>query len=84
MTQQKLDNLQGMGRTILTWAGILGILASLILSWDQIGRNKNDTAALHKDVESHSLYIMEDRTIGIQVQRDLTEVKQDVKTLLKR
>ena len=84
MTQQKLNTLEGMGRTILTWAGIGGIIASIALSWDQIGRNKTDTAALHKEVEVHSLYIMEDKAVRMQVQRDLHEVKQDVKTLLKR
>ena len=84
MTQQKLDNLQGMGRAILTWAGILGILASLILSWDQIGRNKKDNTAQQVKIEANSSYVIEDKTLRMQIRKDLNEVKADVKTLLKR
>ena len=84
MTQQKVDIIQGMGRAIMTWAGILGIIVSLTLSWDQIGRNKVETAALHKEVEANSAYVIEDKAVRMQVQRDLSEVKQDVKTLLRR
>ena len=84
MTQQKLDNLQGMGRLIVTWAGIFGILASLVLGWDQIGRNKKDNTAQQVKIEANSSYVIEDKTLRMQIRKDLNEVKADVKTLLKR
>jgi len=59
MTQKKLNELQGVGKTIVTWVGVLGIVATLVLGWDQIGRNKEadvaqDTKIDHMEEASHA------------------------------
>ncbi len=84
MTQKKLDDLQGVGKTIITWAGILGIVATLVLGWDQIGRNKSDTAKLKVEVKANSDYVIEDKITRQQLKVDMAEVKADVKKLLAR
>ena len=84
MTQKKLDELQGVGKTILTWAGIFSLIAIVVLGWDQIGRNKADTAIHALKIEALSEYAIGDTLVNTQLQKDMADVKTDVKTLLAR
>ena len=51
MTQKKLNELQGVGKTIVTWVGILSLVATVVLGWDQIGRNKDADIAQNTKIE---------------------------------
>ena len=84
MTQKKLNDLQGIGKTIITWAGVFGIVATLALGCDQIGRNKEANVVQSEEIQANSDYVIEDRIHKGQLQKDMATVMSDVKELLAR
>ena len=84
MTQKKLNELQGIGRAIITWVGILGFGATLVLGWDQIGRNKEADVVQNEKIQANSDYVIEDRIHKDQLQKSMDTVMADVKELLAR
>lgn len=84
MTQKNLDDLQGVGKTILIWVAILSGLATVVLGWDQIFRNKKANASQSIEIKANSDYVIEDKIHKEQLQKDVATIMADVKSLMLR
>jgi hypothetical protein len=84
MTQGTVDILNGVGKVVLRWVSIVGVISAVSIGWSQIDINTKaidvscTEVKLNTEFRNGSLYRMQN------IEETLTELKLDMKTLLGR
>ena len=78
MTQQKLDNLNGIGKLILTGIAILGVIASFGAGWAKLPKITENSENLKANADS----IVELQRSYDKITTDLQWIKETQHTIL--
>ena len=84
MTQDTVDKVNGFGKMILIGIAIIGMVATFAVGFNQVRINADAVEVNKTEIKTNTQFRLESSVIQKQIEKDLSEVKADVKKLLSR